>query len=161
MKKAYSYLIASLLLLLGLCACGSSKEFSSLKGEENIDVIHIPRSLGWLAGATSLMSGDSEAASLLSGFKSLDIVSCEGNGDREKIYDVLGEVLKADNSELFIEVVENKEKTSIYGHADIEKKKIKNMIIVTEEPGELSLIRARGSFNLDSFVNGKLGKSSK
>ncbi len=146
-------LIATLMILWGLSSCGSAGEFSRFKKYDNVDVVHIPKFVTHLTSC--LVKSDKGPQSLVKGLGSLDVVSCE---DEKNFGDVIKEaesVIEKEKSELILEVTEAKERVRIYGNSDTNKGKVKNVIIISEEPGELSVVRINGSINMADIMNMK------
>ena len=140
------------LLLVIFSSCGSSKEFSSLDYFDNIDIIHIPQGVGWMIGSVASID-DKDAGKILKGFKSITIVECQGMKGREEIMECVKDAIDSDRSELILETHEGPETTLIYGHVDDKSMKLKNLLIVSEEATELSVIRAKGTFDIRSVLN--------
>lgn len=134
------------------CSCGSSKEFSEIKDYENIEIVHIPQGLGWMYRLIVPLD-DSESGKFLKGFKSMTIVDCEGNRGRKEVMSCVKDAINSDRSELILEVHEGKEATFIYGRVDERSNKLKDIMIVADEPGDLSVIRAKGTFDISSLLN--------
>lgn len=141
------------LIMTAMASCSPSREFADLKGDDNIEVIHIPRVVSSLTGAILKMNGDKEGASVLKGFNSLDIITCESRESRDKVYSVLDNALGSTDSELIIEVNEGPERTVIYGIPDTVRHEVRDITIVAEEPAELSVVHAKGSFSITTLLN--------
>lgn len=156
--KVKSYLRCICLAAMSslLISCGTPKEFSTLKGEKDIDIIHIPRGVGLIANSVGFFSSDRATREALKGFSSMDIVCCERRGNRKKVSEAIGTVLEKDRGELLIEVVEGREAIYIYGRPDTKKKKIKDVLIVCDEPSDMTVIRFKGTFNIKDIVEGCL-----
>lgn len=158
-KSAVFALTAILLSLFCFPSCDSSREFSSLSQFDDVDVLHIPKGMTYIA--STFVSKDNLAKSLLRGAGSLDIVNCEGRKNKERILAVVKDAVSASHAELILEVNENKESVRIYGNPDTKKNKLRNVIIVSDEPGDLSVVRLNGSINLDTLVKATLEESLK
>ena len=63
------------------------------------------------------------------------------------------DAIDSDRSELILETHDGPETTLIYGHIDDRSMKLKNLLIVSEEATELSVIRAKGTFDIRSVLN--------
>lgn len=152
MKTGVYSVLISLLWMMACASCGSSREFSALDDYDNIDVFHIPQGVGWMLGPIASM-GDKDAGKILKGFKSMTIVDCEGNRGRKEVMSCVKDAIDSDRSELILEVHEGKEATFIYGRVDEKSNKLKDIMIVADEPGDLSVIRAKGTFDISSLLN--------
>lgn len=141
------------LIMTAMASCSPSREFADLKGDDNIEVIHIPRVVSSLTGALLKMDGEKDGTAVLKGFKSLDVITCESREGREKVYRVLNKALESSNSELMIEVREGPEKTVIYGVPDTIRNEVRDITIIDEEPAELSVVHAKGTFSITKLLN--------
>lgn len=151
----YSVLIS---LCMVICtSCGSSKEFSALEDYDNIDILHIPKGVGWMLGPIASI-GDNDAGKILNGFKSVTIIDCEGKRGRKEAIKCVKDVINSDKSELILEVNEGEEATFIYRHIDERKNKLKDITIIADEPLEFSVIRAKGTFDISSILSGQMKK---
>lgn len=151
MKTYLNAVLISLLLAIS-SSCGSSKEFSSLDYYDNIDIVHIPKGVGWMIGSVASID-DKDAGKILKGFKSITIVDCQGMKGRKEIMKCVKDAIDSDRSELILETHDGTETTLIYGHIDDRSMKLKNLLIVSEEASELSVIRAKGTFDIRSVLN--------
>ena len=141
------------LIMTAMASCSPSREFADLKGDDNIEVIHIPRVVSSLTGALLKMDGEKDDAAVLKGFKSLDVITCESREGRDKVYRVLNKALESSNSELMIEVREGPERTVIYGVPDTIRNEVRDLTIIDEEPAELSVVHAKGTFSITKLLN--------
>lgn len=157
MRSGIGAVFIYLLLIVGCTSCGSPKEFRQLKSYDNIDIVHIPRGIGWMIGPTLSMA-DGEAGRMVRGFRSLTVVDCEGKKGRKEVMECVDRVLDKDKSELIIETHEGKESTFIYGRIKPGDKKIRDLIIVTDEPSDLSVVRIKGSFDLNAVIGEEVKK---
>ena len=99
------------------------------------------------------MDGEKDDAAVLKGFKSLDVITCESREGRDKVYRVLNKALESSNSELMIEVREGPERTVIYGVPDTIRNEVRDLTIIDEEPAELSVVHAKGTFSITKLLN--------
>lgn len=157
-RNKLSIFFGAVLIAIFIPSCGSSKELSALEGESGIEMVHIPRALGFMAKTAGMFSGDNEDGKSLKGFRSMDVITCKKKAKKNKIYDITKKIIENDKSELILEVTENREKTIIYGYPDFKKKKIKDVWIFCDEPSELTVIRAKGSFDIGSIIEDNLKK---
>ena len=146
-------IIIDLALTAMLASCGSSKEFSRLGGLDGVDVVHIPQGMMAMAKTAGLTSGDKELRRVVNGVKSLDVVSCDNRRSREEVMKCALEAISDSKSELLIEVAEKNERTAIYGRCDEGSDKVADVVIVAESAGDLSVIRAKGKFDITDLLN--------
>ncbi len=148
-KKSLLVFAAIILSSLCLISCGSTREFDQFKESQDIDVMHLPKVATWMV---STLAGDKLAKSVIRGAGSIDIIDCQGEKNKEKVLAAVDEAVANSNSELVIEVTEAKEIVRIYGRPDGKKNKIRNVIIVSDEPKELSVVRLNGAINFDAII---------
>lgn len=156
MMKILRFIVPGIIfgtLSIGVTSCGTAEEFANLRHEKDIDVMHIPRGVGFLANTAGVFFRDKAARSALTGFKSMDIISCERKGNRQKVYQAVAYAREKNRLELLIEAREGNETTYIYGYPDIKSNKVKDAMIVCEEPSDLTVVRMKGSFNLQSLFD--------
>lgn len=152
-------LIAAIVCLFSITtlgSCGSAGEFSQLKQCSGTDVVHLPKGATFLL--SSMVGGNKEASSLMRSLGSVDVVSCEGNANRAKVLEVTQSVISKEKAELILETAEGNENVRIYGKPDTNKGKVSNVIIISDEPGELSVVRMKGSMDLKTLMNSKSAK---
>lgn len=152
MKNLVRHTTIFALIILALTSCGSAGQFSSLKGIDNVDVVHIPRGLMMMTRASAGKEGATEAR-MMKSVKSMDVVHCGNSKARQRVMDAAAEARKADKSELIMRVVEGREVTEIYGTVDEKKNTLGNILIITEDAANLSVVRLRGNFNLSDVIN--------
>ena len=110
MKTYLNAVLISLLLAIS-SSCGSSKEFSSLDYYDNIDIVHIPKGVGWMIGSVASID-DKDAGKILKGFKSITIVDCQGMKGRKEIMKCVKDAIDSDRSELILETHDGPETTA-------------------------------------------------
>lgn len=155
-RNKLSIFFGAVLIAMFIPSCGSSKELSALEGESGIEMVHIPRALGFIAKTAGMFSGDNEDGKSLKGFKSMDVITCRNMSSRGKTYAVTKRAIDSGKSELILEVTEGKERTLIYGFPDYDKNKIKDIWIFSDKPSELNVIHMNGSFDIGSIIGDKL-----
>lgn len=135
---------------ISITSCGASGEFKDLRGMDDVDVIHIPSCMGKIAG--SMVSIGNKDGKWLRGVTSIDIIACEGDAGKDAVMSAVRKAMQTDNSELLLETIQGNETVYIYGRPDHEKMKVKDILIISEAPRDLSVIRAKGSFDINDIA---------
>ncbi len=156
MKTSLIFIILSFSLILA--SCGSAEEFSQLENLDGVEVMHLPSGLVSLSKTFVSKSVDKESERIINGVKNLDLVSCYNSQNREKVMKNALDAVSKSKSEVLMNISEGAEHITIYGRCDFKNLKVTDVVIVAENPDELSVIRAKGNFNISNLLNAKQQK---
>ena len=162
-RTAASLLILALLLLLALPLQAASRPVHVLATTYPVWQLARPLVAGLenvrldllIPAATGCPHDYAPTPADLTKVATADVILMNGLGLEAAFAPALAqaEARKADKSELIMRVVEGREVTEIYGTVDEKKNTLGNILIITEDAANLSVVRLRGKFNLSDVIN--------
>ncbi|MDO4318963.1 MAG: DUF4252 domain-containing protein [Bacteroidales bacterium] len=155
MKKTLIIMLMLIVALMTAPSCISqAKVFKEVASMPDVTSVYIGPAMLRLAGGAASVGGYGEYSQYISDLKSIEVISCEKASSIEKVSAACDRMLAQMHYEILLEANEEDEHAIIYGgipdgeNPDI----LDDIVIVSREKGEFSLVYIRGKINVGEMV---------
>lgn len=154
MKNLKMMIVALMVTLVAVTSCAGNRIFSNLPKSDNLTVVYVSKA-AMKMGMSIASKGDSEMGKIKNSIKNangIEIVSADSPETAEYLKKITAEKMKEMKMELLVSTKEGNDNVNIYAGEEMSDGRVKDILIVTDEPGEYNVVYIMGEIDVDSIT---------
>lgn len=155
MKNIKILAVMTALIMGALTACAGNRLFANLPKSDNLSVVYISKAMMRM-GLAMTGKGDSEMGKITGAVKNangMEVVSADSPAMVELLRKETALRIKDLGMELMLNTRDGEESVNIYTGKQLDDNTVRNILIVTDEPGEYNVVYILGDINLSAITS--------